>query len=73
MGVVVLLAACAVALLIDYLIAKEFYSAAIAKGYSEKKYLWICFFLTAVGYLLVIALPDRGGASKFSDDELPAL
>ena len=42
----------------DYLIAKEFYIAAQGKGYSQKKYFWICFFLGIIGYLLVIALPS---------------
>ena len=56
-----------------YLIADEFYKAAEAKGYPEKKYLWICFFLGVVGYLLVVALPDRGNAPKAISDELPDL
>ena len=50
---------------VDYLIAREFYRAACAKGFEQKKYLWLPFFLGVVGYLLVIALPslpsDRRG------------
>ena len=58
---------------VDYLIAKEFYKAAQYKGYSEKKYLWICFWLGVVGYLLVVALPDRGASINVVSDELPDL
>lgn len=71
--ILITLAIIAVAIWIAYLIAKEFYKAAQAKGYSEKKYLWICFLLGMVGYLLVIALPDRGNTSKPVSDELPDL
>ena len=73
MEVVIILVACALVLWIDYLIAKEFYFAAQAKGYYEKKYLWICFLLGAVGYLLVIALPNRASTPKEANDDLPAL
>lgn len=48
-----------VALGVSYYIAQQFQGIAEYKGYSEKKYLWICFFLGIPGYLLVIALPDR--------------
>lgn len=61
---------------IEYKLAWEFYHAAYLKGYSERKYLWICFFFNIVGYLLVIALPDRNASSEkasFYDDELPEL
>lgn len=58
---------------IFYLIAKEFYIVAQAKGYSEKKYLWLCFLLGVIGYLLVIALPDRSNTPVALCDELPDL
>lgn len=48
-----------IAVVIDYLIAREFYDAAVDKGYTQKKYLWISFFFGIIGYLLVIALPNR--------------
>lgn len=73
MEVVIILIACALILWIDYLIAKEFYFVAQAKGYYEKKYLWICFLLGAVGYLLVIALPNQPNAQRETNDDLPAL
>ena len=56
-----------------YLISKEFYKVAQEKGYSEKKYLWLPFLLGMIGYLLVIALPDRGNIPKVINDELPDL
>ena len=67
------LAIAAVAVWILWLVAKEFYVAAKAKGYYEKKYFWICFLLGVIGYLLVVALPDRGNAPKDVSDELPDL
>ena len=70
---IITIVACAIALWIDYLIAREFYFAAQEKGYSGKKYLWICFFLGMVGYLLVIALPNRASAKVEANDELPPL
>ena len=67
------LAIAAAAIWILWLVAKEFYVAAKAKGYYEKKYFWICFLLGVIGYLLVVALPDRGNAPKAISDELPDL
>lgn len=73
MEVFLILLAIAVVLVIQYLIAKEFYEAAAAKGYTAKKYLWLSFLLGMVGYLLVIALPDRIDNKKMANDELPDL
>lgn len=70
---IVIVVASVLALWINYLIAKEFYFAAREKGYSGKKYLWICFFLGMVGYLLVIALPNRASVKVEANDELPPL
>lgn len=63
----------AAAIWILWLVAKEFYVVAKEKGYYEKKYLWICFLLGVIGYLLVVALPDRGNATTAISDELPDL
>ena len=71
--ILLILIVVAIVLWIDYLIAKEFYVAAQAKGYFEKKYFWLCFLLGVIGYLLVIALPDRGNTPKAISDELPDL
>lgn len=62
MEVILTIIAIIIALIIDYLLATEFYFAANAKGYYERKYLWICFVFGVIGYLLVIALPDRGNS-----------
>ena len=45
------------------------------QGYSSKKYFWIPFWFGIAGYLLVIALPDRGLVRKVKpkNDELPDL
>lgn len=50
----------ALVIYLDYYIAKQFESVAKNKGYTERKYFHLCFWLGLVGYLLVIALPDRG-------------
>ena len=51
-----------IGLVILYYIAKQFYAVAVDKGHPERKYFHICFWLGLVGYLLVIALPDRNRA-----------
>ena len=67
-----------VVLIIDGLIAREFDKVAAEKGYNDIKYFWISFFLGIVGYLLVIALPDRkkeyptGGNTVQSNTENPS-
>lgn len=61
--------------IVDYFVAKEFYKAAVMKGWDSRKYFWICFFLLFAGYILVAALPDRGGKdmSAFHSDDLPEI
>lgn len=61
------------AIWIQWYIAKQFFTAAEAKGHYDKKYLWICFWLPVVGYLLIIALPDRSTSVTAASDELPEL
>lgn len=53
-GIIVII----IGIYINYLISKEFKKAAELKGYMEKRYFWITFFLSVVGMLLIIALPD---------------
>ena len=67
------LAIIAFAIWLEWFIAKQFFEAAKAKGYHDEKYLWICFWLNWVGYLLVCALPDRGNQVPVISDELPDL
>ncbi len=63
----------AVGIWIAWYVAKQFREAAKMKGYDQTKYFWLCFLLGAVGYLLVIALPDRSDIQKIVSDELPDL
>ena len=63
---------------LDWYLANQFSAAARQKGHHDRKYFWICFWLGLVGYLLVIALPDRGGCTAAHGnsnifDELPNL
>ena len=74
MGPVVLLLVAVVALWLAGYLANQFYEVAKEKGFTDRKYLWICFWLGAIGYLLVIALPDRGThTTPAISDELPDL
>lgn len=62
--VLIIILGAMVFLLIDYLISAEFYEAAVMKGHPKKKYLWLPFFFGIIGWLLVIALPDRNAANN---------
>lgn len=76
MSITVYILIAIVYLILDYYIAKWFSEAAGAKGYHDSKYFWICFFFGFIGYLLVIALPDRNQRSADIDElpnELPTL
>lgn len=53
-----------------YVIAGWFSEAAKEKGYSSSKYFWACFLLGLAGWLLVIALPDRGVGASAEQPEL---
>ena len=51
--------ALAVGLIINIIASCEFRDIAAEKGFDGKKYFWYCFWLGFIGYLMVIALPDR--------------
>lgn len=48
----------AVLLYINHVIATMFYNIAVSKGHTERKYYWLSFWLSMIGYCLVAALPD---------------
>lgn len=75
MRVFLLIAVGLVLLVLDYFIAREFYLAAAMKGWASKKYFFYAFFLPVIGYLLILALPDRGSvaAGSFESRDLPEL
>ncbi len=59
---------------VNWFVAKEMYSFAVDKGYKDEKYFWWCFWLGVIGYAMIIAMPDRGGAkSSAGSNELPDL
>lgn len=60
-------------ILLSYLAATWFFEVAGEKGYHDKKYFWICFWLIGIGIPLIIALPDRGNKAQPVIDELPDL
>lgn len=47
-------------IILNVYIAGQFRNVAADKGYDSSKYFHLCFWCGIVGYLLVIALPDRG-------------
>ena len=75
--------------IIRFFAANEFHNIAMIKGFPSLKYFWWSFLFGIIGYLLVIALPDKNqqkinetmidsnGKSKntveVEDDELPDL
>lgn len=60
-------------LVLSYFIAKWFFEVVEEKGYHDKKYFWICFWLGLPGWLLVIALPNRGMGQPTVIDDLPEI
>ena len=63
-----------ISMLIKYFIAREFYKISCIKGFDNKKYLWITFFMTFVGGLMVAALPNNNcSGKKYIDSNLPDL
>ena len=52
----------ALAIWINYFVAKQFQSAAADKGYIGDKFFHLPFWLGLPGWFLVAALPDRGNA-----------
>lgn len=56
-----------------FYLAQCFTDVAGAKGFREKRYFWVCFLFPIAGYLLVIALPDRGVVNPQANNELPEL
>lgn len=62
-----------IGLSIDMAIAIRFGMIAEEKGYNCTEYADLCFIFTIIGYLMVIALPDRGNQNKVISDELPDL
>ena len=62
-------------LVLDFLVAWEFQKIAMLKGWTSKKFFFYSFFLSLIGYLMVIALPDRGGLAEgsYESSDLPEL
>jgi len=61
-------------LVVSWFAAKEFYQIAEDKGYHGRKYFWWAFLLPLVGYLMIAAMPDRGGEQRaVVSEDLPEL
>ena len=56
--------------LLNYYIAGLFYFIAVDKGYHAKVYLWIAALFGFVGYLLIIAMPDRGNNTCYTGNSM---
>ena len=59
----------ALAIYLQYILASFFANVAEEKGDHEKRYFWTPFWLGIVGYLLVIALPDKYARTKKVDTQ----
>lgn len=58
--IIVVLIILVIILFLNYLLAKEFYAIAEMKSYEYHiKYFWYCFIFGWIGYLMVIALPNK--------------
>lgn len=59
---------------INWFAAGEFFKIAEDKGYHSKKYFWWAFLMPVVGYLLIIAMPDRAQYQRsVYNQDLPEL
>lgn len=72
MSFLIIFVAIVIYICLNRLIANEFYEVAAAKGHSERKYFWYCFFFGIVGYLMVIALQNKVTPEN-KDFELPEI
>lgn len=66
----------AVVLVLNWFAAKQFQEIVYMKGHYNTKYFWWCFGLGAIGWAMVIALPDRASTQQENTaetDELPNL
>lgn len=61
-------------LVVNWFAAGEFYKIAEDKGYHNRKYFWWAFLVPVVGYILIAAMPDRGGEQRtVYNQDLPEL
>jgi len=58
---------------VHYVIAAWFYSIAVEKGYDNIAFFRFAFWCALAGYLMIIALPDRGVRNQPYFNELPEL
>lgn len=57
---------------IQFLIACEFFVLAVDKGYTRPAYLGLCFFLSGIGYLLVVAMPNKKANTQATGEDFKA-
>lgn len=62
MSFIISIVAVIAVLAVHFFVSVEFYKAAAMKGWPQKKYFYMALGLWIVGYMLIIALPDRGGS-----------
>lgn len=62
-------------LALDLWLAREFYKAAVMKGWPGKRYFWLSLLLPPAGWALVAALPDRSAqaGAEIISKKLPEL
>lgn len=60
-----------VAICISAFLASEMSNIAEQKGYEQRRYFHICFWLGLFGFLIVIALPDKVLLEKLEASNRP--
>lgn len=58
-ALVVMLVVLIIALVIWFKICKNMSRIAADKGYTERRWFHYCFWLGMVGFLMIIAMPDK--------------
>lgn len=73
--VILIFLAAAALIYLWYSVAREFARIAAMKGHTEARYFWWTFLLSAVGMLMVVALPDHseGKSAPAVRDDLPEI
>ncbi len=65
----IVLAILGIFVIINYIIAGYFYFAAVDKGYTDGVYFVVPFLFGVIGYLLVIALPNKNNILSQNEND----
>ncbi len=63
-GVIILVIGVSISLILMSIFPLEFADVARRKGYDSSKYFWLTLLFGWVGYILVLALPDKNASEQ---------